>query len=192
MRSTLVRSTPRPDSRVSLTSPTEAGIGLLDAPLPEIQQEQEETPAPPANTSTSANDTPSTNTNTTTYLLSIHESLREEVTQLSSAVADLDARASMSMMNENLRIREDMAHFTAGLNTVRMQVHMLMNSRLQGQRSSVNPQGPSVANSAAAAAAGVGSMSISGPSTGHGRMDPGPSPEHQRNRRLSDGGGTKL
>lgn len=68
--------------------------------------------------------------NATTYLLAVHESLREEVHQISHALTDLDARASMSIMNECLRIKEDMAHTNAALNSVRMQVQWLMNPRL--------------------------------------------------------------
>ena len=68
--------------------------------------------------------------NATTYLLSLHESLREEVSQLSHAITDLDARASMAIMNECLRIKEDMAHTNAAVNSVRMQVQWLMNPRL--------------------------------------------------------------
>lgn len=75
--------------------------------------------------------------NPTTYLLSLHESLREEVGQLSHAITDLDARASMAIMNECLRIKEDMAHTNATVNSIRMQVQWLMNPRLQqGQRTS--------------------------------------------------------
>ncbi|KAJ5106743.1 Zinc finger RING-type [Penicillium angulare] len=72
--------------------------------------------------------------NATTYLLSLHESLREEVNQMSHALTDLDARASMSIMNECLRIKEDMAHTNAAVNSVRMQVQWLMNPRLHGTR----------------------------------------------------------
>lgn len=73
--------------------------------------------------------------NATTYLLSLHESLREEVSQLSHAITDLDARASMAIMNECMRIKEDMAHTSAAVNSVRMQVQWLMNPRLhQGTR----------------------------------------------------------
>lgn len=68
--------------------------------------------------------------NATTYLLSLHESLREEVNQMSHALTDLDARASMTIMNECLRIKEDMAHTNAAVNSVRMQVQWLMNPRL--------------------------------------------------------------
>jgi hypothetical protein len=73
--------------------------------------------------------------NATTYLLSLHESLREEVSQLSHAITDLDARASMAIMNECMRIKEDIAHTNAAVNSVRMQVQWLMNPRLhQGTR----------------------------------------------------------
>lgn len=72
------------------------------------------------------------------YLLSLHESLREQVGQLSHAINDLDARASMAIMNESLRIKEDMAITNAAVNSVRMQVQWLMNPRLhQGPRGAV-------------------------------------------------------
>jgi hypothetical protein len=72
------------------------------------------------------------------YLLSLHESLREQVGQLSHAINDLDARASMAIMNECLRIKEDVALTNAAVNSVRMQVQWLMNPRLhQGPRGGV-------------------------------------------------------
>lgn len=87
------------------------------------------------NASNASNASNLSSSTATTYLLSLHESLREEVMQLSGAITDLDARASMAIMSESLRIKEDMAHTNATLNSVRMQVHWLMNPRLhQGQR----------------------------------------------------------
>ncbi|KAL5337736.1 hypothetical protein BJX70DRAFT_225928 [Aspergillus crustosus] len=129
------------------------------------------------------------NANATTYLLSLHESLREEVAQLSHAITDLDARASMTIMNECLRLKEDMAHTNAAVSSVRMQVQWLMNPRLhQGQRAAA--QGGGGSNS------GTGSAGGNGTSAGA----PGPSgyntahPALMRARRLSDTGreGTKL
>jgi hypothetical protein len=74
------------------------------------------------------------------YLLSLHESLRGQVDQLSHAINDLDARASMAIMNECLRIKEDMALTNAAVNSVRMQVQWLMNPRLhQGLRGGIRP-----------------------------------------------------
>jgi hypothetical protein len=121
-------------------------------------------------------------TTATTYLLSLHESLREEVSQLTHAITDLDARASMAIMNENLRIKEDMAHTNAAVNSIRMQIHWLMNPRVhQGLRPGSGPSAGSAAGDSRTGAAGLRSAS-SGPSSSMGP------------RRLSDGGreGTKL
>lgn len=142
-------------------------------------------------------------TSATTYLLSLHESLREEVTQLSQALTDLDARASMAIMNECLRIKEDMAHTNAAVTSVRMQVQWLMNPRLhhgqqqqQQQRASATlranaDQGASRAATAAAADDALGSTAA-GPSTYSSSTGTGQG--SLPIRRLSDGGreGTKL
>ena len=71
---------------------------------------------------------------TAAHLLSLHESLRTEVERVSSAVAELDARANVMMMNESLRNKEDMAHTNAALSNVRMQLHWLMSAKLQSQQ----------------------------------------------------------
>jgi len=126
--------------------------------------------------------------NTTTYLLSLHESLREEVSQLSLAVSDLDARASMAIMNESLRIKEDMAHTNAAVNSMRMQVHWLMNPRLHQGRG-----GGMDGSSVAAAARGAVLKSQNGVNTAVG-AGAGPSLSPVPGRRLSDSSreGTKL
>lgn len=119
---------------------------------------------------------------TTNYLLSLHESLREEVGQLSNAITDLDARASMALMNECLRLKEDMAHTNAAVGSIRMQVQWLLNPRLhQGQRAGARPNNASGSNGNPASASGPSSAA-------------GPSTAFLRPRRLSDSGreGTKL
>jgi hypothetical protein len=130
----------------------------------------------PRSSSSTTDDSTAPLSNATTYLLSLHESLREEVAQLSHAITDLDTRASMAIMNECLRLKEDMAHTNAAVNSVRMQVQWLMNPRLhQGQR---------------AAAAGA---STGGQNSGDGRAGSSAA-GLLRSRRLSDTGreGTKL
>ncbi|PGH11725.1 hypothetical protein AJ80_06986 [Polytolypa hystricis UAMH7299] len=145
----------------------------------------------------------STRSSTTNYLLSIHESLREEVSQLSSSITDLDARASMSIMNESLRLREDMAHINAGLTSIRMQVHWLMNPRLQqAQRTTTTTASAptsaggstgAASNEGARAAFGIGN-SFAGRSSSASNSPPPQSGGSQRGRRLSDTmrEGTKL
>lgn len=51
------------------------------------------------------------------------------------ALRDLDARTSLALMNETLRIREELAHLNGGMYSVRAQVAYLVNqSRIAGQR----------------------------------------------------------
>ena len=68
------------------------------------------------------------------HLLSLHESLREEVNRVSAAVEQLDAKASMMIMNANLTIKEDLSHTNAAIAGMRMQLHWLISARLQNQQ----------------------------------------------------------
>lgn len=84
----------------------------------------------------------------TQHLLSLHESLRDELTRIEQALTDLDARSAMMLVNESQRNREEMAHANAAINSMRAQLHWLMSARLQqtqAQRGRVGtpPAGPS-------------------------------------------------
>lgn len=68
------------------------------------------------------------------HLLCLHESLREEVSRVSAAVSEVDAKASMMVMNESLRVKEDFSHTNAAIGGMRMQLHWLMSARLQTQQ----------------------------------------------------------
>jgi hypothetical protein len=98
------------------------------------------------------------------HLLALHESLRGNVTTLeqdisamSNAISDLDARTSMQLMNETLRIKEDLAHTNAALFSTRAQVQWLLNRERLGQQQqamgmrgrapSAQPQGQNVSQS---------------------------------------------
>ncbi|EFR02416.1 TRAF-type zinc finger protein [Nannizzia gypsea CBS 118893] len=181
LRSSLSQSTSRPPSRVQLTS--NPGPENASLPVPDLNRSASPSRDALASSPMISSSAPYHN-NATTYLLSIHEALREEVLQLTSTVADLEARTNMSMMNDTLRVREDMAHLTAGLNTVRMQVHLLMNSRIHhNQRAPMNTRPGSSSN-------GGGMDGASG----QARIPSATGPEPQRGRRPSDSGweGTKL
>lgn len=65
------------------------------------------------------------------HLLSLHESLRDEVTRLASALHDLDGRHSMLILNENLRLKEDMAFLNAQFSGLGRQVSWLTSARFQ-------------------------------------------------------------
>ncbi|KAK0272482.1 hypothetical protein LTR91_006204 [Friedmanniomyces endolithicus] len=65
------------------------------------------------------------------HLLSLHESLREEFSRLSTALQDLDARQSLHTLNENLRMRDEMGFLGAQVAGVRSQVGWLVAAQLQ-------------------------------------------------------------
>ena len=81
------------------------------------------------------------------HLLSLHESLREEVTRVSAAVSELDAKASMMVLNESLRMKEELAHTNAAVGGMRMHLHWLMSARLQNQQREVMMRGGEIGSS---------------------------------------------
>ena len=106
------------------------------------------------------------------HLLCLHESLREEVSRVSAAVSELDAKASMMVMNESLRTKEDLTHTNAAIGGMRMQLHWLMSARLQNQQRMALGRTPS-----------PGEGTVAGSSTSPGYpLGPGNIPM----RRLSD------
>lgn len=75
------------------------------------------------------------------HLLALHESLRgnvgnleHDVSALAAQISDLDARTSMQLMNETLRIKEDLAHTNAALFSTRAQVQWMLNRERIGQQ----------------------------------------------------------
>ena len=67
------------------------------------------------------------------HLLSSYETLRSDIDRLSTSMSELDARHSMLQLNESLRIKEDFSHLNAVIGSMRVQLHWLMSTRLQGQ-----------------------------------------------------------
>lgn len=68
------------------------------------------------------------------HLLCLHESLREEVSRVRAALSELDARTTMTVLNEGLRIKEDISHMNAAMGGMRLQLHWLVSARLQNQQ----------------------------------------------------------
>lgn len=94
------------------------------------------------------------------HLLALHESLRTnfanlqvDVRDLSSNLADVDARISMHIMNETLRIKEDLAHTNAALFATRSQIQWLINRERVGQQMAVRGRAPPPAASSSSQAA---------------------------------------
>jgi len=100
---------------------------------------------------------------TSHHLLCLHESLREEVNRVSVTVSEIDARASMMVMSESLRAKEDFAYTNAAIGGMRAQLHWLVNARLQDQQrvAMVRAQtsGDGLGSGSSSAAANVGESS---------------------------------
>lgn len=66
---------------------------------------------------------------TARHLLCLQESLREEVSRVSAALSELDARTTMARMNESLRAKEDISHMNAAIVGMRLQLHRLVSAK---------------------------------------------------------------
>ncbi len=68
------------------------------------------------------------------HLLSMHESLRDEMTRITSALSELDGRHSMQILNENLRTREEISYLAAQTAGLQRQMHWFTSAQLQRQQ----------------------------------------------------------
>lgn len=94
------------------------------------------------------------------HLLSLHESLREELDRVSAAVFELDARSSMMIINESLRLKEEMTHTNAAITSLRAHLQWLMSTRLQQVPSRINPSSSPVSNTTTSAFGPLSSPSL--------------------------------
>lgn len=97
----------------------------------------------------------------THHMLSMHESLREELDRLSAAILEVDGRTSMAIINETLRLREELTHANAAISSLRIQLQWLTSARLQAQHR--GPFGPSAVPTLASRAANPASSSEGAP-----------------------------
>jgi len=78
----------------------------------------------------------------TQHLLSLHENLREEVSRQANTIHEVDTRLSMMLLNENMRLKDELAYQGAQLSALMRQVGWLTNARLQ----TTQPNSVSVTN----------------------------------------------
>lgn len=68
------------------------------------------------------------------HLLTLHDSLREEVSRIANALTDLDGRTNMMIINESQRAKDEMLHVNAAISNMRMHLQWVVSATLQ-QRS---------------------------------------------------------
>ena len=110
------------------------------------------------------------------HLLTLHDSLREEVSRISNAMTDLEGRANMLVFGESQRVNEEMLRTNAVISNMRVHIQWLMSSHLR------------FTGSSSARTAGSTSATTSGSSVAQGSSTrPGPNGSFQMPlRRLSD------
>jgi hypothetical protein len=114
------------------------------------------------------------------HLLTLHDSLREEVSRITNAMTELEGRANMMVFNESTRVKEDMLRTNTAINSMRMQLHWLMSSHLHNR---TNSAGSSSARTTGSTSATTGGSNV----TQGASVRPGPSGSLQMPfRRLSD------
>ena len=147
------------------TAPT-PDFRLPPASFPPVQPGNESTPAQPPFDSQ------------VHHLLTLHDSLREEVSRIANALTDLDGRTNMMIINESQRAKDEMLHVNAAISNMRMHLQWVVSATLQ-QRS--NAAGSSrTPGSTAASATGSSATRATQARPGSGATLQGPF------RRLSD------
>lgn len=113
------------------------------------------------------------------HLLTLHDSLREEVTRISNALTDLDGRTNMMIINESQRAKDEMLHANAAISSMRMHLQWLVSATIQ-QRSATGNATTRASGSATASASGSNATRAASARPGPSVMSQGPF------RRLSD------
>ncbi|PVI07186.1 hypothetical protein DM02DRAFT_356064 [Periconia macrospinosa] len=118
------------------------------------------------------------------HLLTLHDSLREEVSRITNALTELDGRTNMMIINESQRQKDEMLHTNAAINSMRMQLHWLMSATLSNR----NAAGSSTARTGASTGANGGPSSATRgtASAGLGNRAAANATLHAPLRRLSD------
>ncbi|KAF2686584.1 hypothetical protein K458DRAFT_297784 [Lentithecium fluviatile CBS 122367] len=114
------------------------------------------------------------------HLLTLHDSLREEVSRIANALTECEGRTNMMVINESQRVKDEMLHTNAAINGMRMQLHWLMSATLH-QRTSSSASSSTGRAAASTSASGSGSA----PTQGASRSGTGGT-YHAPLRRLSD------
>lgn len=68
-------------------------------------------------------------------MLSMQDSLMEHMERTFAAISEVEGRTSMTLINETLRIRDEMAHQNAMISSLRLQLQALLNARMRVQSS---------------------------------------------------------
>ncbi|EUC50214.1 hypothetical protein COCMIDRAFT_1172 [Bipolaris oryzae ATCC 44560] len=164
------------DTSFPVTDPLNANDTDPQAPTPDFRLPPASFPPVPPTTDGNAAQPPFDSQ--VHHLLTLHDSLREEVSRIANALTDLDGRTNMMIINESQRTKDEMLHVNAAISNMRMHLQWVVSATLQ-QRSNAagNSRTP---GTTAATASGSNPTRATGTRPGPSIMSQGPF------RRLSD------
>lgn len=169
------------DSSYPLTDPLDANDAHAQAPTPDLRLPPVSfPPVAPANGSTPAQPPFDSQIH---HLLTLHDSLREEVSRIANALTDLDGRTNMMIISESQRAKDEMLHANAAISSMRMHLQWLVSATLHHRSTAA------AATATSSTARASGSTAAAGQSSETRAMAsrPGPSTTSQGSfRRLSD------
>jgi hypothetical protein len=173
----LLYPTSSSDASFPVTDPLDANVAIPLTPAPDFQLPAASFPPVPPGQDTATAQPPFDSQ--VHHLLTLHDSLREEVSRISNAMTELEGRANMMVFSESQRVKEEMLRTNAVISNMRMHIQWLMSSHLHNRSNS---------GGASTRAAGSTNATTSGSSVSQGpSSQPGPSGAFQMPlRRLSD------
>ena len=161
------------DQSFPVTDPLDPNNASHQSSAPEFRLPHGSFPPVPGNDNNSA---PSPFDSQVHHLLTLHDSLREEVSRIANALTDLDGRTNMMIINESQRAKDEMLHANAAISNLRMHLQWLVSATIQQRTTSV---GNATANAAGSTNMNTSSSSVNRPMGGRHGPFQGP-------RRLSE------
>jgi hypothetical protein len=117
------------DASFPVTDPLDPNNSDAQAPTPDFRLPPASfPPVPPGNDSAPAQTPFDSQVH---HLLTLHDSLREEVSRIANALTDLDGRTNMMIINESQRAKDEMLHANAAISSMRMHLQWLVSATIQ-------------------------------------------------------------
>lgn len=142
------------DSSYPVTDPLDANDTDAQAPTPDFRLPPATfPPVQPGNDNSSAQPPFDSQVH---HLLTLHDSLREEVSRIANALTDLDGRTNMMILNESQRAKDEMLHANSAINAMRMHLQWLVSATIHQRSNAAGNSTSRTSSTTTATASGSG------------------------------------
>lgn len=132
------------DASFPVTDPLNANDADPQAPTPDFRLPPASFPPVPSTSDSNSAQPPFDSQ--IHHLLTLHDSLREEVSRIANALTDLDGRTNMMIINESQRSKDEMLHVNAAISNMRMHLQWVVSATLQQRSNASRTPGSTAAN----------------------------------------------